>query len=406
MNKHDRRLLDECLTAMQQGASLEDCLRLYPEAAPRLRPLLETAALARSLGGAGRADPRAQQQSRGAFLSTAAALSAMGARQPAAGFSRVTRSALTVAIALVLVSTALIGGSQSALPGQPLYGVKRAMEQVQARLQPAHAGLDRELRKRRLDEVLALLSRGEIQEVSFEGILTGQYGEYWTVSGIDVYLYTWTVSGIDVYLSTETMIMGVPGEGRLIRVHGTTRPDETVLAMDLTVLAEETQRDSAPAPVIPPTVTEPTSGLPPAITPVPSSTQLATYVHGGSTYPTSPPQETETYDPFPTTGPLPAPSATPAPGPSATPPPPGPTATAPIATPQPTATAEPEEIQFEGILEQKGAESWVIAGQTVSITGNTEIRDNPQVGQRVKVKAWQYPDGRLEANRIELDSSG
>ena len=380
MNKHDRRLLDECLSAMQQGASLEDCLRRYPEVAPRMRPLLETAAIARSLGGAGRVDPRAQLQSRGAFLSTAAALSAMGARQPAAGFSRLTRSALTVAIALFLVSTALIGGSQSALPGQPLYGVKRAVEQVQARLQPAHAGLDRELRKRRLDEVLALLSRSEIQEVSFEGILTGQYGEYWTVSGIDV------------YLSTETMIMGEPGEGRLIRVHGTTRPDGTVLAMDLTVLAEETQRDPAPDPVIPPTVTEPTSGLPPVITPVPSSTPRATPV------PTSSPAATDGYGSLPTPTPPPLPSATPLP--------PEPTATPPIETPEPTESPEPEEIQFEGILEQKGAESWVIAGRTVYITGNTEIRDNPQVGQRVKVKAWQYPDGRLEAERIELDSSG
>jgi hypothetical protein len=46
---------------------------------------------------------------------------------------------------------------------------------------------------------------------------------------------------------------------------------------------------------------------------------------------------------------------------------------------------------------------WVISGESVLITGDTEFRDNPQLGDRVKVRAWRYPDGHLVARRIEKD---
>lgn len=45
--------------------------------------------------------------------------------------------------------------------------------------------------------------------------------------------------------------------------------------------------------------------------------------------------------------------------------------------------------------------TWMVARQTVQITGETEISDNPAVGDTVRVRAERYADGRLVGVRIE-----
>ena len=40
-------------------------------------------------------------------------------------------------------------------------------------------------------------------------------------------------------------------------------------------------------------------------------------------------------------------------------------------------------------------------GQAVIVIGSTEIKDNPQVGDTVRVRALQQPDGSLIAERVE-----
>jgi hypothetical protein len=46
---------------------------------------------------------------------------------------------------------------------------------------------------------------------------------------------------------------------------------------------------------------------------------------------------------------------------------------------------------------------WTVDGQAVIVTAETEIRDNPQIGDRVEVRALRQPDGTLIATRIEKD---
>jgi hypothetical protein len=43
---------------------------------------------------------------------------------------------------------------------------------------------------------------------------------------------------------------------------------------------------------------------------------------------------------------------------------------------------------------------WVVAGTSVTVDANTEIRDDPQVGDTVEVRALQFANGRLLATRI------
>jgi len=80
-------------------------------------------------------------------------------------------------------------------------------------------------------------------------------------------------------------------------------------------------------------------------------------------------------------------------------------------TPRPSETREPtetdqpddDEIKLEGILESMNGGIWVVAGQSVSVTGATDIRDSVQVGDRVEVRAVRQADGTLVAIRVEKD---
>jgi hypothetical protein len=61
---------------------------------------------------------------------------------------------------------------------------------------------------------------------------------------------------------------------------------------------------------------------------------------------------------------------------------------------------EPSELRFEGTLESTNATIWVIDGQGVGITEQTEIDDDARVGDRVEVRAVRLDDGSLQALRI------
>ncbi|MCJ7512173.1 MAG: DUF5666 domain-containing protein, partial [Anaerolineales bacterium] len=69
-------------------------------------------------------------------------------------------------------------------------------------------------------------------------------------------------------------------------------------------------------------------------------------------------------------------------------------------TPEPP-DDEPEEIRFSGEISSVSAGQWVIDGQTLRITGDTEIDADLKVGDRADVRARRFPDGHLEADRIE-----
>ena len=68
--------------------------------------------------------------------------------------------------------------------------------------------------------------------------------------------------------------------------------------------------------------------------------------------------------------------------------------------------AAPVEVRFTGVLEATGPSAWQLSGQVVRLTSATEIRDNPQVGQTVEVRALRAADGTLTALRIEPEDDG
>jgi len=140
-------ILSECLNDIEAGqATIEECLRRYPEQAEALRPLLQTAAALRALPPI---EPSAAFQ---AAAPTRLANLIASRRQPSARlgaalvFGQMRRRwaslVLRVAAVVVLASCLLAGTAYAAresLPDSPLYPVKLTVERVQVATTPNDA---------------------------------------------------------------------------------------------------------------------------------------------------------------------------------------------------------------------------------------------------------------------------
>ena len=127
--------LDECLACLECGGSLEACLERYPQLRGELEPLLRMALTLRKAYARPAPPQEALSRVRAGFLAEAGcrqrALASNKRRgwlnwQPHFSFSR----GLATAILTLVLLVGLLGGgsivSANSLPGDPLYGVKRA----------------------------------------------------------------------------------------------------------------------------------------------------------------------------------------------------------------------------------------------------------------------------------------
>ncbi|MGH2352525.1 MAG: DUF5667 domain-containing protein, partial [Chloroflexota bacterium] len=159
--------LDEAIDRLRAGEALDECLAAYPEFAQDLRPLLEMAVTALEVAPAA-APLGAKTRVRANVLAQA---QARLARRPWWGWllDGLRPGGLAAAAASALL---LLGGggavvaSAGALPGEPLYPVKLAVEDarvvvVRAAAAPeARVELQTELARRRLEEVQAIVEQG------------------------------------------------------------------------------------------------------------------------------------------------------------------------------------------------------------------------------------------------------
>ncbi len=58
------------------------------------------------------------------------------------------------------------------------------------------------------------------------------------------------------------------------------------------------------------------------------------------------------------------------------------------------------EYEFEGVVESIAGDTWIIAGQTVRVNGDTQIIGDPGVGSYVQIRVVQMPDDSLVAKVI------
>src|SRR5512136_2459373 len=140
--------LIECLDALAQGESIERILARYPQEAAQLRPLLEAAASLPRL----RMEPSeaAKMQSRLKFMAQADLLRRTAPRKGLGFLPRFATGFIAAALVAGVLGTGAVAASGAALPGDPLYGLKRTVEDV--RLNSASSPAQRQELQREFEQ--------------------------------------------------------------------------------------------------------------------------------------------------------------------------------------------------------------------------------------------------------------
>ncbi|MSQ22320.1 MAG: hypothetical protein EXR53_03300 [Dehalococcoidia bacterium] len=169
------QVLDQCLDkVIQEGATVESCLQHYPQHAAQLGPLLTTALETRrtleftssasakdkarmALQTALRQRKARPQRSVWGLLGGVSAQLLVGPRRWAVA------TAAAAVLIVALGGTGMVAASSESVPGQPLYPVKRAVEQVRLTTtfnHQAKAQLYAGLASRRSQEMAIVAARG------------------------------------------------------------------------------------------------------------------------------------------------------------------------------------------------------------------------------------------------------
>lgn len=262
--------LIECLDALERGESVAQILARYPQEANQLRPILKTAHQLSELKLA--PSVSAKRASKNEFLAEARQMrqSAQIGQRAGTVFRSLNRLLATVAFLLVIGIVGVAGLSNSALPGEGLYGMKMALEQVRlslARDPQTVQALNEMFEAERLAEVQRLLAEGAEIEVVFGDDILLLGDKQWGL-----------VSGVQLVLDEKTVVVGKPEVGEYVHIVGKTTNAGTVLASLLQIEADHgnTHPDPVVTPTNDPTITStPTSSPEPAFTPSPSPTMFS-----------------------------------------------------------------------------------------------------------------------------------
>jgi hypothetical protein len=163
-NKEFDNILDECLERLLVGGeTIEQCLERYPEQAAQLKPLLETALAVKETSAV---QPRAEFKARARYQFRSA-LREAAAPKPFFGWRR-RWAAVVAVLVLLLAGGGTVFAAAGSMPDSPLYPVKLATEQVQLVLTPSQLGkanLCAEFADRRVDEIIYMADKGDVQQV-------------------------------------------------------------------------------------------------------------------------------------------------------------------------------------------------------------------------------------------------
>lgn len=164
-------ILNECTEGLLRGESVEQCLQRYPEQAPELEPLLRVAAAAGKAFSA--VEPRPEFKARARHevqsrLRTMPSRAAAGRPSPVRWLPRWAVAVACVALVLVFAGGGTVAASSGSLPGDTLYPVKTATEQVQMNLtfsKTAKARLQARFAERRAGEMARLAEKGRTAQL-------------------------------------------------------------------------------------------------------------------------------------------------------------------------------------------------------------------------------------------------
>jgi hypothetical protein len=165
-DKEFDNILNECLERLLKGETVEQCLQGYPEQAEELKPLLETALVAKK---ASAIQPRADFKARARYQFRSALQEIASPKtRPFWGWFPRWATVVTVILVLLLAGGGTVAAAGNSMPDSPLYPVKLATEQVQLTLTPSPIGKARlcaELADKRVAEIAYMANKGDAQQV-------------------------------------------------------------------------------------------------------------------------------------------------------------------------------------------------------------------------------------------------
>ncbi len=349
-----------CLAALSTGAKLEACLSLYPDLADELRPLLITAQQAQQ--AARREVPiTAMNRSRAKLIAHAGELRRQS--QPISRLFAVPRLAfatLAILVVFFLSINGLIVVSAKSLPGDTLYPVKLAAENVSLKLAPSdelRQKMTEDYQQRRAEEVRSLLAQNLVRKIALEGVVSQV-----TPDGV-------LIDDIPVALDPQTRVSGNLLPGRLVKLEGVTQPGGFVRADSIQLrfyeyagVLKAIQRDvwvidETSFRILDGTRTDPALRI---------GDRVLVLVYAGDD------------------GRLFAQAIL----------------RLPESFSNPT-RFEPFEIEFNGVIEAISGDMITVNGKSVQINRETEIKGDITIGAEVKIHARVAEDGSLTATEIK-----
>lgn len=379
--------LEESLALLASGATVADCVAAFPGNAAQLRPSLDIASALQTM-----AEPAPQRAAaqianeRAAFLASARTQARQPRKTGGLAAALVGLSALfrqpawrAVAVVLLLLVTFFgVGGAAltlaaGALPGDALYPVKLAAEQVRVtvtRDESQRAQLLAVFEQRRRQEAVAVAGQGRQVAVQFPGTIESLLDGVWTISGM----------ALPVFVPGDAEVSGAPAVGRQVLITGYSDGQGRLIARQVIVFGG----GAAPSPT--PTATF--TGTPGrAIAPPAQST--ATARPRPSATPVTPPTATATLTATPTisaTATLTtALTATPSATPSGTP----------SVSPTPTGTLAPYPGSHFGLIEEIHPTWWLVNGLRIVLTPDTLIDESlgpAEIGAEVAIEGIVLSD--------------
>ena len=164
-DKEFNNILNECLERLLEGETIEQCLHRYPEQATELKPLLQTALVAKRVSAI---QPRADFKARARYQFRSALKEAATKSRPSLGWFPRWATVATIALVLLLVGSGTVAAAGSSMPDSPLYPVKLATEEVRLALTPSPLGKAEfcaELADRRVAEIIYMANKGDVQQL-------------------------------------------------------------------------------------------------------------------------------------------------------------------------------------------------------------------------------------------------
>ncbi len=292
---NENEILDVCLEALRNGASLASCIEKYPELDPESKTMLQAAVRLHQAGQRLTPDPTFKHRSRAHLMQRIAAEQAHTA-QPAPDWRerlhkrwqtflqrmqapRMGLQPLAAMFAIIVV-LALGGGvvaaAQKSLPGTSLYPVKRIAEQVRTTLIGDDITWRMDLAQRRLDEAVTM-AETDVDNLEAVDALLADYSDIMhdVANIIEQQLTTGAElrSRDEIYQRVVTQIEQL----RPLQEKSSNYEQAMRAAIALTDLLIPTLKNAIPAPTTLPTTTPevPPSSVPGTSWPTPAGTSTS-----------------------------------------------------------------------------------------------------------------------------------